>query len=99
MLQLQLHNMSVTKPIALERVSLEAHVDLCAERYTQLDTRLATIDQRFEKIDRRFDLVEAKLITIEIDSKRGNTQIITGLIAATGTIIAAVIAALTLFIK
>jgi predicted nuclease with TOPRIM domain len=91
--------MSVTKPIALERTSLEAHVDLCAERYEQLDNKLGSIDERFEKIDSRFDKVEAKLTSIEIDHKKGNTQIIVGLIAATATIIAAVIGAITMLVK
>jgi hypothetical protein len=91
--------MPVTKPIALERTSLEAHVDLCAVRYEQLDNRLMSIDERFEKIDSRFDKVEAKLTSIEIDHKKGNTQIIVGLIAATATIIAAVIGAITVLVK
>jgi predicted nucleic acid-binding Zn-ribbon protein len=35
--------MSTTK---LERENLEAHVDLCAERYRQLETRLGNIENK-----------------------------------------------------
>lgn len=35
--------MSTTK---LERENLEAHVDLCAERYRQLETRLGNIEYK-----------------------------------------------------
>lgn len=34
----------------LERENLEAHVDLCAERYKQLETRLGTIEVKVESI-------------------------------------------------
>lgn len=90
----ELVEMSFTQPSDLEKESLEAHVDLCALRYEQMERRLTTIDDRFEKIEERFDSVEQKLVNIETDYKRGNTQIIVGLIAATATIIAAVIAAI-----
>jgi len=89
--------MSMTRPSALERENLEAHVDLCALRYEQMEKRLGNIDDRFEKLEERFDSVEEKLVNIETDYKRGNTQIIVGLIAATGTIIAAVITAAAMF--
>ena len=42
----------------LEKESLEAHVDLCALRYQQLDTRLTN--------------VETKIDTIQEDIKNGN---------------------------
>lgn len=86
-------------PTSLERESLEAHVDLCALRYEQMDKRLSTIDERFEKLENRFDRVENKLSEIEVENKRGNTQIIVGLIAATGTIIAAVISAILIMLQ
>lgn len=33
-----------------EKQSLEAHVDLCAMRYSQLDTRLKKVEQNLEDI-------------------------------------------------
>jgi len=35
----------------LEKKSLEAHVDLCAVRYEQLDNRLNKVEQKLEKIE------------------------------------------------
>jgi hypothetical protein len=34
-------------PIEIERTNLEAHVDLCAQRYASLDERLTTIEGKF----------------------------------------------------
>jgi hypothetical protein len=39
--------MATTK---LERENLEAHVDLCAERYRQLETRLGTIEYKVSEL-------------------------------------------------
>lgn len=35
---------------SLERTSLEAHVDLCALRYAQLDTRLNHLEKKVDNI-------------------------------------------------
>jgi hypothetical protein len=35
---------------SLERTSLEAHVDLCALRYQQLDTRLTSLEKKVDDI-------------------------------------------------
>lgn len=35
----------------IEKKSLEAHVELCAERYANLDTRLDNLETRMEKIE------------------------------------------------
>jgi hypothetical protein len=36
-----------TGPIEIERTNLEAHVDLCAQRYANLDDRLTAIEGKF----------------------------------------------------
>ena len=41
-----------------ERTSLDLHVDLCAQRYTQLIHKFEIVEERFEKIDSM--LVEIK---------------------------------------
>jgi hypothetical protein len=38
------------KTTSLERTSLEAHVDLCALRYSQLDLRLTNLEQKVDNI-------------------------------------------------
>lgn len=47
----------VTHPTtSLEKQSLEAHVDLCAVRYQQLDTRLTTLETKMDRLQE--DLLE-----------------------------------------
>jgi hypothetical protein len=58
----------------LERTSLEAHVDLCALRYEQLDGRLSTLE---EKVD-----------SIHKDITEGQKSMTKVLIGTAGTIIA-----------
>lgn len=61
----------------LERENLEAHVDLCAMRYQQLDTRLTTIEKKVSEL--------AEVISVNKDSL---AKVIIG---ATGTIVASVV--------
>jgi hypothetical protein len=58
----------------LERQSLEAHVDLCALRYEQLDSRLSTL--------------ETKVDSIHKDITEGQKSMTKVLIGTAGTIIA-----------
>lgn len=44
----------------IEKKSLEAHVELCAERYNNLDQRLKSLDERMDSIERL--IVEIKNI-------------------------------------
>ena len=37
-------------PIDIEKTNLEAHVDLCAQRYDNLDKRLTSIEYKFDKL-------------------------------------------------
>lgn len=86
---------NVSEVSALERESLEVHVDKCELRYEQMKQKLEEIDVQFEKIDRRFDRIDERMDRIETDFKRGNNNIIVALIGATATIIAAFIGVLT----
>lgn len=61
----------------LERTSLEAHVDLCAMRYNQLDTRLTVLETKVDAL--------SKTISASSNSMR------TVMITSAGTIISAVI--------
>ena len=58
----------------LEKKNLEAHVDLCALRYEQLDQRLTNVE---EKID-----------SIHIDITEGQKSMTKVLIGTAGTIVA-----------
>ena len=61
----------------LEKESLEAHVDLCAMRYLQLDTRLSNL--------------EAKVDGIHDDILEGQKSMTKVIIGTAGTVIAGVL--------
>ncbi len=48
--------MSTQGPIDIEKQNLEAHVELCAQRYASLDERLSKIESRFGELQK---LIEA----------------------------------------
>ena len=64
----------MSKTTAIEKENLEAHVELCAERYSQLNEKL-------DNLDRRLTTVEEHLVAIRdsITNKTGgiNKQLIT----------------------
>jgi hypothetical protein len=62
---------------SLEKQSLEAHVDLCAMRYGQLDARLT--------------MLEVKMDAIQRDIQDGQKSLKTVLITSAGTIVASVL--------
>ena len=66
--------MSNLNTTALEKESLEAHVDLCALRYQNLDNRLNAVEKKIEDVHR--------------DIKSGNASLIKVIIGAAGTITA-----------
>jgi hypothetical protein len=66
-----------SKPTDLERTSLEAHVDLCALRYAQLDGRLTNLEEKVDEMHK--DIV---------DGQKSLTKVIIG---TAGTVIAGVL--------
>lgn len=69
--------MSTTPTTALEKQSLEAHVDLCALRYGQLDERLTALEGKVDSVHE--DIIEGQ---------KSLTKVIIG---TAGTIVAGVI--------
>jgi hypothetical protein len=67
----------MSKPTDIEKENLEAHVELCAERYKQLETRLTT--------------VETKIGTLQETIEKSSLNTIKILIGTAGTIIVAVL--------
>lgn len=72
------------QPTNLEKESLEAHVDLCALRYKNLEDRLTTM--------------ETKISHIHADIEAGNKSMIKVLIGAAGTIIAGLLSTIVVIL-
>ena len=53
------------KPYDIERTSLEAHVDICAERYEQMDTKMDTMELRLAKVETIVSEIKSMLIEKE----------------------------------
>lgn len=68
----------------IEKENLEAHVELCAERYRRLE-------EKFENIEDRLDGLSDDISTIKSSMSKDNKIIIKTLIATAGTIIVALI--------
>jgi hypothetical protein len=72
-------------PIEIERTNLEAHVDLCAQRYESLDNRLTAIEGKFGDLKK---LIE--------DSHSSMTKVIIG---TAGTVVSGVLGVLFLLLS
>ena len=78
--------MATTPTTDLEKTSLEAHVDLCALRYGQLDARLSSLEKKVETVHE--DIV---------DGQKSMTKVIIG---TAGTVLAGVLGiVITLLMK
>ena len=68
----------------LEKENLEAHVDLCAQRYEVLEGRLTKIEEKVEHI--------------HSDITNGNKSMIKVLIGAAGTIVAGLLSTIVVIL-
>lgn len=69
--------MATTPTTNLEKTSLEAHVDLCALRYGQLDQRLTALEEKVE--------------TVHNDVLEGQKSLTKVIIGTAGTVIAGIL--------
>ena len=76
--------MAKTATTDLERESLEAHVDLCALRYEQLDTRMTNIESKVEEIHK--------------DITEGQKSMTKVLIGTAGTIVAGLLSTIVVIL-
>ena len=76
--------MSTAPTTELEKTSLEAHVDLCALRYANLDNRLST--------------VESTLKEIHADVKLGQTSVTKVLVGTAGTVVAGLLSTMVVIL-
>ena len=74
----------MVKAANIEKENLEAHVELCQQRY--------------EVLERRLTAVEHKLSDVHADIQNGNKSLIKVLIGATGTIIAGLLSTIVVIL-
>ena len=76
--------MATSQTTALEKESLEAHVDLCALRYANLDKRLSNVEVKIEEVHK--------------DITNGNKSMTKVLIGAAGTIVAGLLSTIVVLL-
>ena len=68
----------------IEKENLEAHVELCAERYKQMDKRLEAIEKKVNDLVEKFDESRQGLVKVIIGAV---ATILAGLISVVVTIL------------
>lgn len=58
--------MSAQGPIEIEKENLEAHVDLCAQRYESLDQRLTKIEGKFGELQKLIEAGQNSMIKVVV---------------------------------
>ena len=71
----------------IEKTNLEAHVNLCAERYRVLENRLTKVETKLEKIDSDLSDIKVMLKT----SQARQTQILLGISGAIITVLITIV--------
>jgi tetrahydromethanopterin S-methyltransferase subunit G len=74
----------MAKATDLEKENLEAHVDLCQQRYEQLEGRL--------------DKIEKKVEHIHSDIQSGNKSMIKVMIGSAGTVVAGLLSTIVILL-
>jgi hypothetical protein len=82
----------------LEKQNLEAHVDLCAERYKRLEEKFGTLDVRLSSLNKDFELLDSKLETKHKELvamiQESTSSRFKVLVATSGTVVAALLSVL-----
>lgn len=68
----------------LEKTNLEAHVDLCAQRYASLDARVTSIEAKLDLINDKIDSFKTDIAWMLI---KGGASIILLLLGVIGSIL------------
>lgn len=77
---------------SIEKKSLEAHVELCAERYEQLEHKLTTLDSRVAKIETGVDDIKEAIVKSSLSQSKqliaiGTTMLGIGVSAIIGLLV------------
>jgi chromosome segregation ATPase len=79
----------------IEKKSLEAHVELCAERYRLLENKLETLDEKIENLSQSLEAIK---IAIHNMSEKRNNQLIGWGIGIIGALTATVAWLITTYV-
>lgn len=79
---------NMASPSAIEKESLEAHVELCAIRYGSLEQKLSSLDQRMDKLE---DLILDIKDSVGSASSKQNSQTISIFTSVVGVLVAGII--------
>lgn len=74
----------MAEPTDIEKKSLEAHVELCAERYRALDSRFSDLGEKISKVEGIVEEVHGMLHKI---TERRNNQLINWGVGIIGTLV------------
>jgi threonine dehydrogenase-like Zn-dependent dehydrogenase len=85
----------MSEPTDIEKKSLEAHVELCAERYRLLENKLETLDEKLESVVAAIDTVKCSIVAM---AEKRNSQLIGWGIGIIGSLTAAVVWLLTNYV-
>lgn len=67
----------MSSPTDIEKESLEAHVELCAIRYNNLDTKLNNLEQRLDKLELHMVDIKNSLLNKTSESNKQTINIFT----------------------
>ena len=73
-----------SRTTAIEKQNLEAHVELCAERYEQLNGRLETIEDKVSELAKKIEESQSSMSKVIIGA---TATIIAGLLSTVVTIL------------
>ena len=71
----------------IEQENLEAHVELCAERYEALETKLNTVEEKVSKLENVVNEIKDMIISM---NDRRNQQLIKWGMSAIGALLAVI---------
>lgn len=86
-------------PTQIEKENLEAHVELCAVRYNNLETKLSNLEQRMDKLELHLVDIKNALTNTAISAEKntidGNKQTISIFTTILGVLAAGLIGFIT----
>lgn len=95
--------MSESNVYDIEKESLDAHVTLCSERYRRLEDKFAVLEVRLEKLSEEVGEMKKKqaedMDELKEIIQQGSDNRFKAIVAASATIIAALISALAYMIN